>query len=171
MRVRNLVTALLAATAGVFGSVAVNGTAHAAPGDTADVCVTTATPDGWVETQRWYSYNCGSGNAFSPNTKRITQAAGLPAGSTVDACATKATPDGFVDVQWWYSSGCGIGSYAPNTKRIQQLTGLPAGTVVNACSSTTPPAGWVITASYYSSNCQSSPVPSYANNAYTLKRV
>ncbi|MCX5613550.1 hypothetical protein OG756_41245 [Streptomyces sp. NBC_01310] len=92
-------------------------------------------------------------------------------GDVTTSCSSVLTPSGFVDVSWGYSSSCGTQSFSPNIKQIKQLTGLPVGTVVQACNSTYQPFGWVQTASYYSGSCVSSSVPSFNNNAWTLKRV
>ncbi|MET9400470.1 hypothetical protein [Kitasatospora sp. NPDC002965] len=79
-------------------------TAHAAPGDTQDVCNSQFTPSGWADVQWWNSYACGPG--FNPNSRRIMQLTGYPIGTTVNVCSSALPPSGWVEVSAFYSSSC-----------------------------------------------------------------
>ncbi len=79
-------------------------TAHAAPGDTLNVCSSQLTPAGWVDVQWWNDVSCGS--TFNPNKKQIKQLTGLPIGTTLTVCASTYQPAGWVQLSAFYNSSC-----------------------------------------------------------------
>jgi hypothetical protein len=160
-------TTIAAAVMSGLALALASSTAYAAPGDTSNICATTSTPTGWVDTAWYYSSACSTGS-FNNNTHTIKQVAGYGAGTTVGACGSSLPPTGWVDTAWYYSSACSTGSFNNNTHTIKQLAGYPIGTTVAACGSSLPPAGWVDTAWYYSSACSTG---SFNNNTHTIKRV
>ncbi|MER7706686.1 hypothetical protein ABTX81_27795 [Kitasatospora sp. NPDC097605] len=79
-------------------------TAHAAPGDTQNVCSSQLTPTGWVDVQWWNDISCSS--TFSPNKKQIKDIAGLPIGTTLTVCSSTYQPAGWVQLSSFYNSSC-----------------------------------------------------------------
>ncbi|WP_405008001.1 hypothetical protein OHV13_31500 [Kitasatospora purpeofusca] len=79
-------------------------TAHAAPGDTLNVCSSQLTPTGWVDVQWWNDVSCGS--TLNPNKKQIKQLTGLPIGTTLTVCASTYQPAGWVQLSSFYNSSC-----------------------------------------------------------------
>ncbi|MFJ3788851.1 hypothetical protein [Kitasatospora sp. NPDC090091] len=99
-------------------------TAHAAPGDTVNMCGSSLTPSGYVDVQWWNSAGCGSGT-FTPNSKKIMQLTGYPVGTVVNACASTWPPAGWVQVSEFYSSGCNysaVPSFGKNSWQLKRVS-------------------------------------------------
>ncbi|GHF25731.1 hypothetical protein GCM10010218_03030 [Streptomyces mashuensis] len=105
MRQRARVLALAFAAAAATAVAAAP--AQAAPGDTLNVCASTLTPTGWVDTQWWTTGTCPGS---SPNSKQIKQLTGLPVGTQVNACASTYPPAGWTIRQTYWSGSC---QYSP----------------------------------------------------------
>ncbi|MFB7614789.1 hypothetical protein [Kitasatospora sp. NPDC056181] len=98
-------------------------TAHAAPGDTTNMCGSTLTPSGFVDVQWWNSAACGSG--FNPNSKQVKQLTGLPVGTVVNACASTWPPAGWTIVSSFYSSSCNysaVPSFNNNSWQLKRVS-------------------------------------------------
>lgn len=119
IRTRFAALAVMAVTATALATTP----AGAAPGDTLNVCASTLTPSGWVDTQWWNSGSCGP--TFSPNAKQMKDLNGYPVGTQVNACASTYPPAGWTITSSYYSSSCryaAVPTFNPNTWTLKRTS-------------------------------------------------
>jgi hypothetical protein len=137
------------------------------PFRTANACLGSAVPEGWIRTNDWRGKGCGLQDEASARAARDTRAGIELASATVPPPKAKAKAKPPLDV----SRGVNAVADGPNNwMTIAELDRVRVGRSLTACAGPVP-EGWVAKARYWDKGRCGNPTRSSEKNVMLIERV